>query len=125
MKTKIFFLLTIVLVIIACNKDDESSETNIDGNYIGVFERDGNTSNVELTFNNGTWTGESETEKFPALCNGTYSTSADSMAIENVCFWTADFDWTLILNDDWSYNLNGNTLVLTKSNGDKYTLTKE
>lgn len=125
MKTRIIFLLTLVITIFGCNKDDVNVETSIEGNYIGVFERDGNTSNVELTFNNGTWTGESEAEKFPALCNGTYSTSADSIAIENACVWTADFDWTLILNDDWSYNLNGNTLVLTKSNGDKYTLTKQ
>ena len=97
MKTKIFFLLTLVITIIGCNKDDENTEANVDGNYIGVFERDGNTSNIELTFNNGTWTGESETEKFPALCNGTYSISGNVIAFENACNWTAEFDWTLIL----------------------------
>ena len=83
MKTKIFFLLTLVITIFGCNKDDEHIETSIDGNYIGIFDRSGNTSNVELTFNNGTWTGESEIVKFPALCNGTYSISGNIVTFEN------------------------------------------
>lgn len=75
MKAKFLFLSLIILSIFGCNKEDENIQTSIDGNYIGIFERNGNTSNVEVTFNNGTWTGESETVKFPALCNGTYSNS--------------------------------------------------
>ena len=125
MKTNFFFFLTLAIVITGCNKDDESIETNLDGNYIGVFERAGNTSNVELTFNNDTWTGESETEKFPTLCNGNYSTSGNEITFENACVWTSEFDWTLILSGNWNYNLFGNSLVLTKANGDKYTLTKQ
>lgn len=125
MKTKIFLLLTFAMTIIGCDKDDDNTETNVDGNYIGVFERAGNTSDVELSINNGTWTGESETEKFPALCNGHYSISGNIITFENACPWTAEFDWSLILSDDWNYNLTSNTLVLTKANGDKYTLTKQ
>ena len=132
MKTNFFLLLTLAITIIGCDKDVDPTETNVDpteinvdGNYIGVFERAGNTSDVELSFNTGTWTGESETEKFPALCNGNYSISGNVITFENACPWTAEFDWTLILSDDWNYNLNGNTLVLTKANGDIYTLTKQ
>ncbi|MEP4780703.1 MAG: hypothetical protein ABJZ18_07005, partial [Algibacter sp.] len=89
------------------------------------FVRGGNNSNVELTFNNGNWTGESEIVKFPALCNGTYSNSGNVITFENACPWTAEFDWTLILGGEWDYSLNGNSLILTKTNGDKYTLTKQ
>jgi hypothetical protein len=125
MKTKIFIFLTLIMVVFGCNEVDENVEAHVDGNYIGVFDRDGNTSNVELSLNNGTWTGESETEKFPALCRGNYSISGNVIVFENECFWTAEFDWSLILRDDWSYSLNGNALVLTKPNGDKYVLTKQ
>ena len=125
MKAKFLFLSLIILSTFGCNKEDDNIETSIDGNYIGIFERSGNTSNVELTFNNGIWTGESETVKFPALCNGTYSDSGNVMTFENSCTWTAEFDWTLILGGDWSYTFNGNLLIMTKSNGDKYTLTKQ
>lgn len=125
MKTKIFLLFILAITIFGCEKNDDTTETNVDGNYIGFFERAGNTSDVELSINNGTWTGESETEKFPALCNGNYTISGNVITFGNTCPWTAEFDWTLILSDEWNYNLNGNTLVLTKANGDKYTLTKQ
>lgn len=125
MKAKFFFLSLIILSTFGCNKEDDNIETSIDGNYIGFFERSGNASNVELTFNNGIWAGESETVKFPALCNGTYSDLGNVMTFKSVCAWTADFDWSLILGGDWSYTFNGNLLIMTKSNGDKYTLTKQ
>jgi hypothetical protein len=125
MKTKSFLWLTFAITMIACNKDYDKIKTNVDGNYIGVFERAGNTSDVELVFNNGAWIGESEAEKFPALCNGTYSISGNVIAFENACVWTSEFDWTLILSGNWNYNMNGKMLVLTKANGDKYTLTKQ
>jgi len=124
MKEKVFFLIIIVLSIISCNKNNENIESSINGNYTGIFEREGNTSDVELIFNNGTWSGQSETVKFPALCNGTYLISGSGITFVNACPWTAEFDWSLILSDEWNYRLNGNILILTKINGDKYTLTK-
>ncbi len=124
MKSKILISIGIILITIACNNDD-NSQSHIDGDYIGIFERNGNFTNVELTFMNGTWTGESEVVKFPALCNGTYSISENLVTFENSCSWTADFDWTLILSNEWNYNLNGNKLILTNNNEDKYTLTKQ
>lgn len=125
MKPKILILIGLIFVILSCNNDNENSQPEINGEYVGIFERGENSSNVELTFNNGNWNGESETEKFPALCNGNYSISGNLITFENACPWTAEFDWSLILSDDWNYNLTGNTLVLTKANGDKYTLTKQ
>ncbi len=124
-KQNFLILVGLLFIILSCNTDDENSQPEINGEYVGVFERDGNNSNVELTFNNGNWTGESEIVKFPALCNGTYSSSGNVITFENACFWTAEFDWTLILSGEWNYRLNGNSLILTKTNGDKYTLTKQ
>ena len=110
---------------LACNNDDENPQSEINGEYVGIFERNGNTSNVELNINNGIYSGESDIVKFPAICNGNYSVSSNLIMFQNECIWTAEFDWTLILSDEWNYDLNGNTLILTKSNGDKYTLTKQ
>tara|TARA_R110002124_G_scaffold214111_3_gene380152 strand:- start:66 stop:443 length:378 start_codon:yes stop_codon:yes gene_type:complete len=125
MKPKVLILIGLIFVILSCNNDDENPQTEINGEYVGIFERGGNNSSVELTFNNGNWSGESEIVKFPALCNGTYSNSGNVITFENACPWTAEFDWTLILGGEWNYSLNGNSLILTKTNGDKYTLTKQ
>ncbi|KXX66799.1 hypothetical protein [Flammeovirga sp. SJP92] len=125
MKPKILILIGILFLTFACSSDDEKSQTVINGDYIGVFERNGNISEVELSFNNGTYTGNSKIEKFPALCTGNYSISSNSIQIQNDCHWTADFDWTLILKDEWSFETDENGLILTKANGDKYILTKQ
>lgn len=125
MKLKILFLIGIVFITFACNSDDENSRPEINGEYTGVFERNEKTSNVVLNLNNGIYSGESKTVKFPAICNGNYSISNNSIQFQSKCAWTAEFDWTLILDNEWSYSLNGDILILTKSNGDKYTLTKQ
>ena len=127
MRAKFLILSVVILSIFGCNKDKEvvNIETSIDGKYIGIFERSASISNVELTFNNGTWTGKSQYEKFPALCSGTYSSLGNVMTFENACIWTTEFDATLILAGDWNYTLNGNLLIMTNVYGDKYTLTKQ
>ena len=122
MKAKFFMLFSLIIALHSCSKKDNGQ--NINGSYIGVFERNGNTSNVELTLNNGQYNGQSTKDRFPALCNGNYTISGSSITFTNNCMWTADFDWTLILNGEWNYTISNNTLTLIKSNGDKYTLTK-
>lgn len=125
MKTKICILLMLALTIVGCEKETYTIETNIDGNYIGTFERNGNISNVEISFNQGIFEGEGDVEKFPAICKGSFSISDDIISFENDCTWTTTLDWTLILGGDWSFTLNNNLLVMTHTNGDQYILTQE
>lgn len=113
------------LTIVGCVKEAHTIETNIDGNYIGTFERNGNVSNVEISFNQGIFEGEGDVEKFPAICKGSFSISDDTISFENDCIWTATLDWTLILGGDWSFTLNNNLLVMTHTNGDQYILMQE
>ncbi len=125
MKAKILILFCLLIAIVGCHNDDDNIQTNINGDYVGIFERNGNISKVELTFNNGTFNGQSERVKFPGLCNGTYAISGNTITFANDCLWTAEFDWPLILSHKWDFNLNSNILTMTKSNGDKYTLTQQ
>ena len=125
MKGKNLILISFLIVLISCNKKNDNIELNINGNYSGTFERNGTNSKVELTFNNGTFEGQSELGKFPAICRGTYTTSGNKISFNNGCPWTAEFDWTLILGGDWKANLNKNILTMTNSIGDKYRLTKQ
>lgn len=125
MKAKILILLCLLITMVGCSDDDDIIQSNINGNYVGIFERNGNTSNVVLTFTNGTFNGQSAIEKFPALCNGTFAISGNTITFTNECVWTADFDWSLILSNQWDFSLNNNVLIMIKSNGDKYTLTRQ
>ena len=124
MKVKIIILLIGLITTIGCSNDD-NVQPNIEGQYVGTFQRNGNTSNVELSLDNGGFSGESEIVKFPAICNGIYSISNSTIAFENQCPWTAEFDWSLILSRTWNYSFTNNTLTLTNSTGDIYILTKQ
>lgn len=126
MKTKLYLLLTLQIITVSCNKSEEVLiSPNTNGNYIGIFERNGISSNVQLNLVNGSFNGQSTIQKYPALCNGTYLISGNSITFDDNCPWTADFDWTLILDGDWNYNMNDNILILINSSGDKYTLTRQ
>ncbi len=120
-------LLLVLLVTTGCDRDPIETITVADlrGEYTGTFERDGEVSNVELQFNNRQFTGSSEIQKFPAICKGEFTLKSNVIVFSNICPWTAEFDWTLILNGEWFYHISGNTLILTSSIGDKYTLTKK
>jgi len=123
MKANILILLIGIFTIFGCDNDDV--QRDIDGQYIGTFQRGENSSNVELTLNDTNFSGESEIVKFPAICNGNYSISDKTIKFENQCPWTAEFDWSLILSDTWDFSFTNDTLTLTNSIGDVYTLTKQ
>ena len=122
MKTNILILLIGVFTIFGCDNDDIKND--IDGQYIGTFQRGENSSNVKLTLIGTNFFGESEIVKFPAICNGTFSISNGTIKFKNQCPWTAEFDWSLILIDTWDFSLVKDTLRLTNSIEDVYTLTK-
>lgn len=119
--------------IISCKKAT-TNVTITDGTYVGVFQRlisgTGNSAKVSLILKQGNWVGQSESPKYPALCNGTFKTSdANEITFFENCIWTADFDWTLVLANKFSLQVSGKTYILTKDYGngtiDRYHLTKQ
>ena len=125
--------LCFTLVQVSCKKTSTDSSVP-EGTYVGTFQRFGSSgapiSNVTITFSGNNWTGESQIEKYPALCHGTYKTSgADEITFEDACFWTAEFDWTLILSQDYKLKVVGNSIEISRNyNGgylDIYKLSKQ
>ncbi|MCX2745470.1 hypothetical protein OO013_16440 [Mangrovivirga sp. M17] len=123
MRFKFFILIGLFITLYGCN--DDETQLKIEGEYTGTFERNGNTSGVELSLQNGTFSGQSETVKFPAICSGTYMVTNSAITFTNECPWTAEFDWSLILNGEWDYEYDNGTLIMTNSTGDKYILEKQ
>ena len=123
--------LCLAMLTTAC-KQTAPAITKLDGTYTGTFQRQqggtGPVSQVSLVFSGNSWQGSSQTPKYPALCNGTYTISAgNAITFTNACFWTAEFDWSLILNRDYVLKISGNEVEITKSSGgytDVYKLRK-
>ena len=124
----VFALSFLLLATGGCKKS--TPIPNLDGTYTGTFQREpgGRISQVSLTFSAGKWSGTSQTSKYPALCSGTYEvTNNDKITFTNGCFWTADFDWTLILGGAYDLSATGNTIEIIgqRPNGwDIYRLSK-
>lgn len=85
------------------------------------------TANVAITLGNNHFEGQSDRDQYPAICRGSYATSASTIAFVDSCTWTANFDWSLILNG--TYNISqgneGNTIRIWRTNGtitDEYLL---
>jgi len=112
---KITILLMIFVALTSCEKTVPVESGIPDGTYIGTYNRqfvwaDSDTAIVTITFSGNQWSGSSNMEKYPALCNGIYSIIGDSINFENKCEWTADFDWSLILSGKYILIRSGDTI---------------
>ncbi|TRX52352.1 hypothetical protein FNH22_21805 [Fulvivirga sp. M361] len=131
---KILISLFAITLMFACDDDDpQATPTLMDGTYEGTFIRSSpnakyKPSEVTLTFTDGKFTGDSEIEKYPAICNGTYDVKENSIEFSNSCVWTAEFDWSYILSGEFETEVSGDELILKRTNGnttDTYQLKRK
>lgn len=126
----IFVLFLLTGFSVSCRKTDNLSVID-PGKYSGSFQRSGGqVVNVSITFSENNWTGTSDKPLYPALCNGSYIINGGKINFLNSCMWTADFDWTLILDREYIIRVNnGVNLVFARENSgsfsDVYTLKKQ
>ena len=130
MKLSFFLVLFTMVAFVSCKKENEQ---NLQGTFKGSFIRsapaiDYVPSNVSLTFDKKTFSGSSQSPKYPAICFGTWQTNNNKINFTNGCAWTGDFDHTLILHGEFEYDWKGKTLYIRKSIGqfcDIYQLQKQ
>lgn len=117
-------------VLFACKKSDNDKSTTLaEGMYIGTFHRTGmDTAMVSLTFDGNNYSGQTDINKYPGICHGSYELYNNAIIFTDSCSWTADFDWTLILNGPYTLSPgNNNELRFSRTNGnisDEYILRK-
>jgi len=118
---KTTFLSLAFLVLISCEREESVNTITMipDGTYKGTFQRElvwsaSRTANIELIFTSNQWSGSSDIEKYPAFCHGTYSINKDTIIFVNQCFWTAEFDWSLMLAGKYVLKPSGNTIEFSR-----------
>ncbi|MGD1890080.1 MAG: hypothetical protein ACFB15_05705 [Cyclobacteriaceae bacterium] len=67
----------VILSLFACSDDDNSTTGLTEGTYIGTFYRSSPnarwaTADVQITFEEGRFSGSSSITRYPAICEGTY-----------------------------------------------------
>jgi hypothetical protein len=127
-------ILLLGLGMAGCEKSTTEANRQLTGEYAGTFERiqgagQKESATVTLTFTGDTFTGVSSKPKFPAICNGSYTAVNNEMQFTNACVWTADFDWSLILNNTYSIRKSADSLEIKREYPgqmtDVYRLKKE
>lgn len=128
----IFYFLIVSVILFSCS--DEGGPNAFDGLYSGTFYRvrdgvKGETSYVTLNLLENKFNGTSTTIKYPAICAGTFVFNGNELTFANSCMWTAEFDWTLILEGKFKATRSGDELTLAKEidaqNGDYYVLKRQ
>ena len=117
-------IFTIITLLIGCKKKNLNIE---EGTYSGT---------LTVTYDSGF---QKEFSTFVELGNsiytctsrgsGTYSIEKDKIVFNDEKFWTADFDWNLILDGQYDYTFTGEKLNISANKNDigyfEYNLVKE
>jgi hypothetical protein len=125
--------LTMLLISTICFSCSKTQENQVpQGTYTGTFQRItggmGDTVHVSLTFSNTEFHGNGGRGYYPTICNGTFGTKGQEIDFKNACYFTANFDWSLILSGKYNFTAINDSLVITRDyNGifrDEYRLAK-
>ena len=120
-------------LFLSCDKSGEISKSLEEGTYSGIFtvtyssgKRTGETT---LKLENGKYICTSNSGRIPAGGSGNYSINNKKITFNDVNFWTADFDWNLILSGEYDYTFDGKRLVFSANKNEvgnyKYDLKKQ
>ena len=123
-------LVGLCLAFVSCDKKDD-----IEGVYTGVFtvkyaedtsECKGETT---LKLQDGKYSCTGNPNRVPAGGSGSYTISDGKITFFDENFWTADFDWNLILSGEYDYTFAGDNLMIYRGNHGivthKYELKKQ
>ena len=134
---KISYILTLFCIFESCDtaKNDPIQSKEFYGTYSGTFTveyNDGTTrsNTASITFiDDSTYDSPGNNNRIPAGGSGTYEKSNTTITFDEPHFWTADFDWNLILKGEYDYTLNGNQLTISANKNNlglyKYQLVKQ
>ena len=95
--------LPVLLILLLSSCQDDTSVFSRDGVYEGFFyqttpQARSMSSMVTLELSGGKFAGLSSENQFPAICTGSYTTKSRLIEFSNECVFTADFDWSLVLD---------------------------
>ena len=118
---KVLGFVILLWWITSCNKNNVNPQL-LPGTYTGTFHRTGDTSapaHVQISFYEDSFSGTSDRAFFyPAICHGTYKVFGDSIAVQNLCVFTADFNWSFIFNGHFAFSMKGDSIYFTRNYGD-------
>jgi hypothetical protein len=116
-------LLLITAVVLASGCTDKLTVSALNGTYTGQFYylEPGKSSNdlvtapASISFSDKHYTSQGQPNRIPAGGLGTFEIEEnDLLNFREQNVWTANFDWGLILNGKYTYEIKGDSLILDR-----------
>lgn len=111
------------IFVVYCMPTLRGGETGFWGTFTGMFSRSSplvryQPADVVLTFEGNRFRGSSSISRYPVICEGTFEVDYGKIRFADACFWTADFDWTYILNGEFDFSITrGERLAALRRRG--------
>lgn len=118
--TKVCFALILALTCLACDHGVDPIRPIQAGDYVGTFSirsENGTTQSglVTFRFRANTYSCIPEKVYLPPSGGGSYRLGDKSLTLTDTVMHTAEFDWTLILNGDFTYSNDGEKITLIQN----------
>jgi hypothetical protein len=106
---------------ISCSDDDVIAPDEV---YTGIFYRVApqiktKAADVTLELSGNKFAGISSETHYPAICSGSFIREGNSIKFQNECVFTADFDWTLIVDGTYEISEDDENLFFIQDLGDE------
>jgi hypothetical protein len=117
---RVYFTLILVLTSLACDHGVDPIRPIQIGDYVGTFSikaENGTTQTggVIFGFHPTKYICIPEKAYLPPSGAGSYRLDENTITLTDTVAHTAEFDWTLILNGDFTYSNDGNKITLIQN----------
>lgn len=117
--TRILLMLTILFTLPACT--DKLTANALNGTFEGEFlyrSPEGGSvrsAKTNVSFSDNNYSSLGNANYIPAGGSGTFEIQKENiLKFEDKNIWTANFDWLLILNGNYKYQIKNDSLILTR-----------
>ena len=88
-----------------------------EGTYTGTFKvtyaNETKTGTTTINLKNDVYTCSAASDRIPAGGSGSYKMHKGKITFSDEGVWTGDFDWNLVLDGEYDYDLDGKTLKIS------------
>lgn len=114
-------ILAAALILVLSGCSDKLSLEALSGTYTGKFHyitpelSEKVTADAKVIFTERSYSSQGNTNKIPAGGSGDFELQEGKILdFKDENIWTANFDWGLILNGRYNYDIKGDSLILTR-----------
>lgn len=129
-KIIIFTIISITALLWGCQMDDFDVKDGIyKGTFTVTYSSGTHSGPTTLELKDGRFSCSGNSDRIPAGGSGAFSSDNDQITFNDENYWTADFDWGLILSGVYDYTFDGKKLIISSNNNGvgqyKYDLEKQ